>query len=117
MNKKYRIAIIGMDHIHITQLYNQFNQFAGDRIEWVGYADTTDCSDSFAAFKYKLNFHNEAMNEMRRYDDYHDLLSENIDIALVCTDIRSHADICEETLRLAYIRLLKNLWQQQLETV
>lgn len=96
--KKYRIAIVGMDHIHATNLYNQFCAFAGDRIEWIGYADTTDCSEEMRDFKYKLNFYDEKMDSMKRYDDYMELLDQKPDIAIVCTDIESHARICEETL-------------------
>lgn len=98
MNRKYRIAIIGMDHIHAMQLYTQFNEFASDRLEWVGYADTTDCSEELLEFKKKLNFAAPGMLGMKQYEDWHELLNQKLDIALVCSDIESHARICEETL-------------------
>lgn len=96
--KTFRIAIIGMDHVHAGQLYREFNQFAGDRLEWVGYADTKDCSDELRAFKFKLNFYVDGMDKLKYYDDYKELLDQNIDIAIVCTDIKQHAEVCEETL-------------------
>lgn len=99
MSKKYRIAIIGIDHVHAAQLYKEFNKFAGDRVEWIGYADTTDCSEELLEFKLKLNFFLEGMKEIKRYNSFIDLLDEKPDIALVCTDIASHGRICEETLK------------------
>ncbi len=99
MSKKYRVAIVGTDHIHAGQLYNQFNQYAGDRIEWIGYADTTDCSEELKEFKLKLNFFNPEMMKMKKYDNYIELLEQKPDIALICTDIESHGRICEETLK------------------
>lgn len=98
MNKKYRIAIIGIDHIHAIQLYIQFNEYAGDRIEWAGYADTTGCNKELLEFKKKLNFSAEGMLDMKYYEDWRTLLEQNIDIALICTDIASHSRFCEETL-------------------
>lgn len=98
MNKKYRIAIVGIDHCHANQLYDQFNEFAGDIIEWAGYADTTGCSDELLSFKKKLNFSRPGMQGMKYYENWHELLEQDIDIALVCSDIESHGRICEETL-------------------
>ncbi len=99
MAKKYRVAIIGMDHIHAAQLFGQFNQYAGDRIEWVGYADTTDCSKELLAFKEKLNFKFREQHPITFYESWQELLEQNLDIALVCSDIQSHGWICEETLK------------------
>ena len=98
MSKKYRIAIVGIDHIHAMQLYTQFIEYAGDRIEWAGYADTTDCDDTLLEFKKKLNFSAGGMQDMKYFKDWRDLLEQNIDIALICTDIASHGRFCEETL-------------------
>ncbi len=98
MSKKYRVAIVGIDHIHAMQLYHQFNRNAGDRLEWIGYADTTDCSDELYQFKLKLNF-DEEMRQMKQYDDYIELLDQKPDIALICSDVASHGRICEETLK------------------
>ncbi len=98
MSKKYRVAIVGTDHVHAIQLYNQFNQYAGDKIEWIGFADTTDCDEELYNFKLELNI-NEEMQKMGKYDNYIDLLDQKPDIALICTDIASHGRICEETLK------------------
>lgn len=99
MKNKYRIAIVGMDHIHASQLFHQFNQYAGDRIEWAGYADTTDCSEELKQLKRRLNFYEPGMASLKYYENYLDLLDDDIDIALVCTDVASHGSICEETLK------------------
>lgn len=98
MNKKYRIAMIGMDHIHVKQLYTQFNEYAGDRIEWAGYTDTTDCTEELTEFKRELNFDRPGMRDIEYYKDWRELLEQDIDIALICTDIASHGKFCEETL-------------------
>lgn len=34
MKNQYRIAIVGMDHIHAMQLFRQFNEYVGDRLEY-----------------------------------------------------------------------------------
>lgn len=96
--KKHRIAIIGIDHIHANGLYSQFNESFGDRIEWVGYADTTGCSNEERNFKLKLNLNALCMDNIKYYEDWHNLLEQNIDIAIICTNIESHGRICEETL-------------------
>lgn len=99
MKNQYRIAIVGMDHIHAMQLFRQFNEYVGDRLEWVGYADATDCSEELKEFKHKLNFSEPGMETLRYYADYMELLDDDLNIAVVCTDIASHGRICEETLK------------------
>ena len=85
---------------HISGLLDEyiFIEYAGDRIEWAGYTDTTDCTEELTEFKRELNFDRPGMRDIEYYKDWGELLEQDIDIALICTDIASHGKFCEETL-------------------
>jgi predicted dehydrogenase len=102
MAKKYRIAVIGFAHMHIS---DQLKAFAtcGDRVEFVAAADlapeiptkSEENGTRKGEFKKAVSTYG-----FRRYDDYELLLDENqIDIALVCTENASRAAVCELLLR------------------
>ncbi|MGN0180026.1 MAG: Gfo/Idh/MocA family protein [Monoglobaceae bacterium] len=101
-SKKYKVAIIGMDHCHANLLFDYFQKNVNDKVEWIGYADIDEnCPEEELERKFQLNFSPVMRNnpdEYKRYKSYIELLDQKPDIAIICTDIASHARICEETL-------------------
>ncbi len=94
--KKLRVAFIGFAHVHVHNMSKDLAAFP-DRVELVGIADYAP----FTEFE-----HNARLTSIKKlewfegkiYDDYKELLKKDIDLAVVNTDISSHADICEEIL-------------------
>lgn len=95
--KKLRVAFIGIAHVHVDNLSHDFLKFS-DRIELVGAADVPPFTEDELNLRIKLNMPHDF--ELKLWDDYKELLAQNIDIAVVCTDIKDHADIVEEILGL-----------------
>ncbi len=93
--KKIRVAFIGTEHIHLINLSHDFSRFPED-FELVGVADYPPYTKEEQEINLSLNNPNDV--ELPLYDDYKKLLSEDIDIAVICTDIKKHAPVCEETL-------------------
>lgn len=93
--RKLRTAIIGMEHIHIINLSHDFNKYS-DQIEWVGIAEVPPYTDEEIAMRKKLNLPNDI--DLKIWEDYKKLLSQDIDIAIICTNVARHAAIVEETL-------------------
>lgn len=95
--KKYRVGIIGLDHTHARLLFSKFRSLCGERVEWVGYAQIEKATG--AVLEFNKYFYEPLYDAMKEYDHYMDLLNQNLDIAIVCTDTNMHANICEETLK------------------
>ena len=93
--KKLRTAIIGLAHVHVKMLSYDFAKYS-DRVEIVGMADVPPYTKEELETRISLNVPEDL--EMKLYDDYKTLLNENIDIAVICTDVKDHAAIVEETL-------------------
>lgn len=94
--KKLRVAIIGLAHIHAQCLFNDFNKYP-NLIEWAGMADVPPAAKAETKKRIHMNMPKDTQLP-KLYDDYKELLGEDIDIALICTDIKDHAEISEETL-------------------
>ncbi len=95
MEKKLRAAIIGLSHIHVITLSRDFNRYPSE-LEIVGMADVPPFTQEELETKLKLNIPDDV--ELKLWDDYKELLKADIDIAIICTDIKGHADIVCETL-------------------
>lgn len=93
--KKIRVAFIGMAHIHLEQLTKQLYAHK-DEIEFVGVADYYPESQEQFETHVKLNTSKEIPLEI--WDDYKELLKQDIDVAIVCTDVRDHVAVSEEIL-------------------
>ncbi|MBQ8525164.1 MAG: Gfo/Idh/MocA family oxidoreductase [Clostridia bacterium] len=93
--KKLRVAIIGIAHIHVKTLTPVFHRMS-DVYEIVGIADVPPYTEEEYQIRLKLNMPDNI--ELKIWDDYKELLRQNIDIAVICTDIKGHADIVEEVL-------------------
>lgn len=95
--KKLRVAIIGMEHVHINNLSHDFNKYT-DKLEWVGIAEIPPYTDNQIKLRTELNLPTDI--DLKFWADYKELLAQNIDIAIICTNIEKHADIVEEVLAL-----------------
>ena len=95
MERKIRVAFIGLAHIHFTTLYNDFIKYP-DKFEFVGMADYPPFTEEESRTRLKMNVPESC--KIKLWDDYKELLKQNIDVAIICTDVKDHADISEETL-------------------
>lgn len=93
--RKIRIAIIGLSHIHFTTLSRDFDKYR-DQIEWVGMADVPPYTEEERATKIRMNVPEDV--DVKLWEDYRELLAQDIDVAILCTDVKDHADIASETL-------------------
>lgn len=95
-NKIYKVCIIGLEHTHARMLYSIFQRECKDRIEWIGYASVAEFPEGMSGFKQEI--YKPIFDEVKEYDNYIRLLEQKPDIAIICTDTKMHAEICEETL-------------------
>lgn len=95
--KKLRAAFIGMAHVHVGNLTADFQKYP-DRLEIVGIADYPKYTRPEEETRRRLNVP-ERLN-LKIWDDYKELLAQNIDIAIVTTDVKNHTDAAEEILAL-----------------
>lgn len=93
--KKLRAAIIGLAHIHVINMTEIFTSHP-DMFDIVGMADVPPYTEQERAARIKKNV--PADSKVRLYDDYKELLKNDIDVAIICTDVASHARIVIETL-------------------
>ena len=93
--KKLRVAFIGLAHVHVNNLSHDFTKLS-DFIELVGAADVPPYTEEEREIRIKLNCPEDI--DLQIWDDYKELLRQNIDIAMVCTDIKAHTEIVEEIL-------------------
>lgn len=93
--KKLRVAFIGLAHVHVHNLSNDFHGNP-DRYEVVGAADFRVESEDQRNIHIGLNVPDWLKEKI--WDDYRELLKQDIDIAVITTDVRDHAAACEETL-------------------
>ena len=90
--KKLRMAIIGIEHCHVRGMINEFKEKA----EIVGIAEYK-IRDEKAYEMYK-EVHLPKDVDIEIWDDYKELLSQDIDVAVICTNVKDHADIACEIL-------------------
>ncbi len=94
--KKIRAAIIGLAHIHAILMIRDLEK-NGDKVEVVGMADYPTHDPALVEKRLKMNTPPEGHN-VRLWDDYQELLDQDIDLAIVCTDIADHASAVEEIM-------------------
>lgn len=92
---KIRVAFIGTSHVHINNLSIDMKKHE-DIIEIVGIAEPENISEEEFEFRKELNFPKDF--EIKLWKDYKELLKQDIDVAVVTTDIKAHADIACEIL-------------------
>ena len=93
--KKMRIAILGLSHVHLAQLTRDFLNYP-EEVEVVGAADVPPYFVHEAEMGNRMKF--LVKREIPVYDNYKELLQQDIDIAIVCTVINSYPEVVEETL-------------------
>ena len=93
--KKLRVAFIGLAHIHVKNLGAEFDRHP-DYFELVGAADYYPESEEQRLAHIKMNVGKALENKL--WDDYKELLKQNIDVAVITTSVADHAAACEETL-------------------
>ena len=96
MMKKYRIALIGLSHVHVAQLTRDFLKYP-EKFEVIGAADVAPFVGDFEMGS-RMKFLEK--REIKIWDDYKELLKQDVDIAIVCTVINSYPEIVEETMAL-----------------
>ncbi len=93
--KKWKIAVIGLAHVHAQILYRDFNRYP-DEVEWLGCADIPPFHPEGPEKRMSLSMN--VPNPPRLYADYQELLALGPDIAIVCSDVRSHGEVVCELL-------------------
>ena len=101
MAKKYKVAVIGFAHMHISSNIKAFAS-CGDRVEMVAVADvpprTPTLTDGGGTRIQELKSAAKLYG-MKEYEDYNELLEENdIDICHVCAENAYHPLIAEKLL-------------------
>lgn len=94
---KIRVAFLGLSHIHLKNLAHDFAAH-NDVVEIVGMAEIPPVLDEELQMRIKLNVPTDLT--IKLWSDYRELLSQDIDVAVITTDIANHADIVEETMSL-----------------
>ncbi len=94
--EKIRVAIIGIAHIHAILMIRDLEKNR-DKVEIVGMADYPPFTKEELEKRLVMNMPPEGYN-VPLWDDYKELLKQNIDLAIICSDIKDHAAIVEETL-------------------
>ena len=94
--EKLNVAFIGLDHAHIHNLSHDFQR--RDDVNIVGIAGVSPYTEEEKNLNIRINVPTDF--DFKIWDDYKELLKQNIDIAVICTGIGRHADIVEETLRM-----------------
>lgn len=93
--KKLRAAIIGIAHVHAIMLAKEFSKYPDD-ITLVGMADVPPYTEEQLKTRLKLN--TSSKMEIPFFENYKELLAQDIDIAILCTDVKDHAQYAEEIL-------------------
>ena len=102
--KKIRVAFIGLAHIHFITLSADFMKYP-EQIEFVGMADVPPYTQEELETRIRMNVPDD--RNVPLWDDYRKLLKQDIDVAIICTDIKDHARIVEETLAMGIHTLVE----------
>lgn len=94
--KKLRTAFIGFEHVHINNLSHDFVKY--DEIELVGIAPFVKHDEELMNIYKRINFPQDV--DFKIWEDYKELLKQDLDIVVITTSVAKHADIVEETLAL-----------------
>jgi len=102
MEKKYRVGIIGVGHVHVHNVANIFKKHP--RIELVAVADTKPDVEERSQVAYTRNWNFEYLRDQvgipNGYDDYLEMLDrENLDIVICNSENSRHPDIVRACAR------------------
>lgn len=95
--KKIRIALLGTAHPHAIGFWRAFRDFP-EEMEFVGYADVPPYDGQDPTEKARTNLGQAAMDTVPHFEDYRQLLRQDIDLALISTDNRSHCAVACEAM-------------------
>ena len=104
MMDKIRVAFIGLAHIHFITLSHDFKKYP-EEFEFVGMADYPPFTQEELETRIKMNVPKDV--DVKLWDDYRDLLNQDIDLAVITTDIKDHASVVEETLAMGIHTLVE----------
>lgn len=93
--KKLKVAIFGLAHPHAGMLTKTFKTLS-DEVEILGYAEVGPYDDQTPEERYR-NIGKSA-DDLTRYEDWHELLDLNPDVAVVTTENSVCADVSCEIL-------------------
>lgn len=103
MAHKWRIAVIGYAHSHISHFVDCFLK-QGDRVEWVATADTKPLVEPLSSVPgTRYGTMNEILEKVpfqKKYDDYEKLLAENeLDLVITCSENAQHVNVACAALK------------------
>lgn len=101
--KKIRIAFIGIEHVHIGNLSHDFAKH--ENAEIVGIAPFGSFDEEMTQVYKKINIPDDV--GFKYWEDYTELLKQDIDLAVVCTNIAKHADAAEKILAMGINTLVE----------
>lgn len=93
--KKIRVAFIGFSHCHLQGFERDFAN-REDRFEIVGKAEIPPYTEEQRSATLKRN--SAAELDIKLWDDYRELLSKDIDLAILCGEVSQNPDTCAEIL-------------------
>lgn len=93
----FKIALVGLDHVHTCQMYHSFSKSDID-FECLGMADFLSSDEEEVAKKISANTTREMRETVKLFHDYNELLDLKPDLVIVNSDVRSHADCVEKIL-------------------
>jgi glucose-fructose oxidoreductase len=93
--RKLRAAIIGIAHVHAITMIRELEKNS-DKVDIVGIADYPPFTQE--ELEKRLTMNTPSDHKVKIWNEYKELLQQHIDMVVVCSDIKDHADIVEETL-------------------
>ena len=93
--KKLKVAIFGLAHPHAAMLTKAFKNLA-DEAEILGYADVGPYDDQ--SFEERYNNIGKFADDLKKFDDWRELLDLNPDVAVVATENSVCAEVSCEIL-------------------
>lgn len=93
----FKIALVGLDHVHTCQMYHSFSKSDID-FECLGMADFLSSDEEEVAKKIRANTTPEMRETIKLFHDYNELLDLKPDLVIVNSDVKSHADCVEKIL-------------------
>lgn len=95
--EKTKIAFVGLDHVHVSQMFDAFFK-SGEEVEYLGAADFLSKEPDEVDKKVSSNMSKDARDNLKIFYDYNELLDLKPDLVLVNSDVKSHADCAEALL-------------------
>lgn len=87
----FKVAFVGLDHVHLNQMFDSFYRSDED-VEYLGAADFLSKDKEEIERKFETNTSKAAKETLKLFYDCDELLSLGPDIVVVNSDVKSHAD-------------------------